>query len=378
MSRFLILTLAVVVIAADTTRAGQTPAMPDPAVMSGVPLAVNDSPDRSISVRVVKGTLTAPVPNVKVVLKGDGPAIEATTDREGRAHFSNVAAGRSVQASATVAGEELVSQRFVVPARGGTRLLLAGGVSSRPVTAAPAPSMPGVGPPLLSTVPVVQGQMPIPAQMAGLPLQVGDLPPGTVAVRLLRERFGNDVTGHSVELHVGEGGRILTAATGTDGRAVFGGLAVGENVHAIAQVDGEKLESQTFTLPSRGGVRVMLVAGVGAGVPSDTQATGSARVAEAVAAPSVKWNGIRVAFAALLAGGAGLVLLAGWRKKGDVRPTAAARTSDASGQPDRDREDLFARLIALEDEWEARRIAERDYRRQREVLLQRVEKLDRA
>ncbi len=123
------------------------------------------------------------------------------------------------------------------------------------------------------------GAQPQPGSMSGLPLQVGDLPPGTVAVRVVRQPFTN-VVGQQVELRIGAEGRPRTASTGTDGRAQFGGLAVGEHVMAVAIVDGERLESQLFQLPPRGGVRVLLLAGQGAGAPP--AAAGSSAIAAPV------------------------------------------------------------------------------------------------
>lgn len=121
-------------------------------------------------------------------------------------------------------------------------------------------------PPLLSTIPTPpMGAVSQPTQMSGLPLQVGDLPPGSVAVRVIRQSFSNNLANRQVELQSVASGRTLTSTTNAAGRAIFDGLAVGELVSVSAVVDGERLESQRFELPDRGGVRMVLVAGVGAG-----------------------------------------------------------------------------------------------------------------
>lgn len=116
---------------------------------------------------------------------------------------------------------------------------------------------------------------PDPRAMAGIPRPVTDLPDRSVSVRLIRGQLSNNLTGHPVELHVG--GRVLTVKTDEGGRAQFDGLTAGEEVQAVAVVEGERLESQGFPVPSRGGIRVMLVAtdpggatgGLAAGAPAE-------------------------------------------------------------------------------------------------------------
>jgi hypothetical protein len=107
--------------------------------------------------------------------------------------------------------------------------------------------------------------------MSGYALQVGDLPPGIVAIRVIRESFRTNVLGRTVLLRVGDSNRVLSSTTNTEGRVQFEGLRVGESVRVRAVVGSEVLESQRFEIPSQGGVRMVLVSGVGAGVapPSD-------------------------------------------------------------------------------------------------------------
>ncbi len=106
-----------------------------------------------------------------------------------------------------------------------------------------------------------RAQMPDPRQMAGRPLPVGDLPVGTVTVRVVRGGMTNAIAGQQVELS--GAGRPLGAATDAQGRAEFPGLTPGATVMASTVVDGERLESQPFTVPASGGIRVALVAGLG-------------------------------------------------------------------------------------------------------------------
>src|SRR4051812_47315821 len=100
--------------------------------------------------------------------------------------------------------------------------------------------------------------MPDPKQMSGRPLPVGDLPVGTVTVRVVRGSMTNVVANQSVELS--GAGAPLTATTNAQGRAEFPGLRPGLTVQATTTVDGERLQSQQFTVPTSGGIRVALVA----------------------------------------------------------------------------------------------------------------------
>jgi hypothetical protein len=103
-----------------------------------------------------------------------------------------------------------------------------------------------------------QIQMPDPKQMSGIPRPDGQMTPGTVTVRLIRGDLSNNITGHPVELHVGD--KVQTVKTDDQGRAEFTGLTPGATATAVAVVDGERLESQAFPIQAQGGIRLMLVA----------------------------------------------------------------------------------------------------------------------
>jgi hypothetical protein len=109
-----------------------------------------------------------------------------------------------------------------------------------------------------SSAAFAQFQMPDPRQMAGIPRPVDDLPDGSLSVRLIRGALSNNIANHPIELHVGD--RVLTADTDEGGRAQFDRLPAGATLKAVAVVDGERLESQEFPAPARGGIRLMLVA----------------------------------------------------------------------------------------------------------------------
>jgi hypothetical protein len=121
-------------------------------------------------------------------------------------------------------------------------------------------------PRMLSTVPdAPPGASAVPADMSGVPLQVGDLPPGVVTVRVIRRSFDNNVSNQPVKIRRDRTGEVFESLTDATGRAWFQELAIGETVRAQTTLEEETLESQSFALPSGGGVRLVLAAGVGAG-----------------------------------------------------------------------------------------------------------------
>jgi hypothetical protein len=103
-------------------------------------------------------------------------------------------------------------------------------------------------------------QVPMPEvrEMSGAPLPVGDLPDGTISVRVVRGTLSNNITDHPVELL--RGAEVREARTDENGRAQFSGLPAGTMVTVRTVVDGESLESDAFASPARGGIRLMLVA----------------------------------------------------------------------------------------------------------------------
>lgn len=109
--------------------------------------------------------------------------------------------------------------------------------------------------------------MPDATQMSGIPLPAGDLPNGTVTVRVVRERMGNNLPGQDVVVTTPDG--RVSAVTDDQGRAEFTSLTPGSQVTAEVTVDGETLRSQPFTVPTQGGVRVALVAGAAAASAAD-------------------------------------------------------------------------------------------------------------
>jgi hypothetical protein len=110
---------------AQVPQMGGGAGMPDPRQMSGIPLRVATEPQGTVTVRVIRGSLSNAVVNQKVELQAaGGTALEAVTNTSGRAEFKALASGTRVKAVAIVDGEHLESQEFAVPAAGGVRLML--------------------------------------------------------------------------------------------------------------------------------------------------------------------------------------------------------------------------------------------------------------
>jgi hypothetical protein len=111
------------------------------------------------------------------------------------------------------------------------------------------------------------GGMPNLRAISGRPLPDQGMPAGTVSVRVARKIPANGVAGIDVAAITKNAGgdmRKRTAKTDASGRAIFEALAPGDEFHAEVTVDGELLQTQTFAVPAQGGVRTMLIAGLGA------------------------------------------------------------------------------------------------------------------
>lgn len=121
---FLAFVLSPWAVAAQAPFAGQGAQMPDPKAMSGIPLQLPDVPIGTVTVRVMRGALTNPLPGQTVELSGPGISKTAKTDDAGRATFSGLAPGTHAKAAVVVDGERAESQEFDVPAAGGIRMML--------------------------------------------------------------------------------------------------------------------------------------------------------------------------------------------------------------------------------------------------------------
>jgi hypothetical protein len=113
---------------------------------------------------------------------------------------------------------------------------------------------------LLAFAPLAAQDMPDPSLINGRAIPAAELPAGTVTVRVVREAIGNNVPGQQVNVTVGR--NVQRATTDDQGRAEFKDLPKGADARAEVTVDGETLQSQPFNVPTSGGLRVILVAGI--------------------------------------------------------------------------------------------------------------------
>ena len=123
--------------------------------------------------------------------------------------------------------------------------------------------------------------MPDPSLINGRAIPAADLPNGTVTVRVVREAIGNNMSGQKVTVTVGR--TTQTATTDDQGRAEFKSLPRGADAIAEVTVEGETLRSQPFAVPTSGGLRVILVAGIAKAAERKKQ-----EEAAAAATPPVK------------------------------------------------------------------------------------------
>lgn len=98
--------------------------MPDMKQMSGIPRPVDDLPNGSVSVRVIRGDMSKNIAGQPVEMTTSGGSKTVNTDADGRAQFDAIPPGMQVKFSAAVDGERLESQVFPMPAQGGVRMLL--------------------------------------------------------------------------------------------------------------------------------------------------------------------------------------------------------------------------------------------------------------
>jgi hypothetical protein len=126
-----------------------------------------------------------------------------------------------------------------------------------------------------------QQGMPDPSLMNGRAIPAPELATGTVTVRVFRESIGNNVPDQTVRVTTGSASR--EDSTDEQGRAEFPNLQPGVEGRAEVTVDGERLVSEPFQVPTSGGLRVVLIAGL-----DQAAARRKAEEAAEAAAPAVK------------------------------------------------------------------------------------------
>ena len=111
----------------------------DLSMVSGQPLPSADLPAGTITVRVIRGSLTNNVAGQTVELTVDGQTREMKTDAEGRVQLDRLRSGTRVKAVTTVDGERIESKDITIGDAGLRVMLVAGlprGAAATPVAAA--------------------------------------------------------------------------------------------------------------------------------------------------------------------------------------------------------------------------------------------------
>ena len=223
---------------------------PDHGAAMSAPLFVQDLPVGTVSVRLTRPSMTEPIAGVAVVAswtRAGGKQGTATVKSgdDGRAIFANVPAGATFNAKAEVDGERLTTAEFVVPAEGGTRLLMMVGANAAGAMA----EMTGQNP-----HGVASGPKPLGVRVGKIEPRDG-LPAGTVEIRVLTAD-GKPLAGVRVSLARASGGlQIKHADTDASGTARFAELEGGEDGHfaAVVERDGLRLGTPPFSLEAQRG-----------------------------------------------------------------------------------------------------------------------------
>lgn len=367
-------------------------AQPDARQMSGIPLPGPELPDGTVSVRVVRGTMTNNLAGQAVTLHAAGRVLQGTTDADGRAQFTGLSAGASVYAETQVDGESLRSQEFQLPARGGVRLaLVAGaglgtatgdaGTTSTPPTAA----QPGV------------------VRMAGDSRIIIEFQDDTLAVFYLFDL----VNGTTAPVAT-EGPLILDLPEGAAGAAMMEGASRQASLRGTRLVvtgpfqPGTTAVSLAFTLPFDGAERTLtqrfpvdverlLVAGerVGGfgfrsaqlGTPQDATSNGTPFVM-ATAQRIAVGQSLELTLTGLphrtrlwrdLTVGLGVVVLLAGLWVGLRAPAGVSQATRAALESRRER--CFAELAVLEAEHARGRVGEERFAERRAALFSELERL---
>jgi 5-hydroxyisourate hydrolase-like protein (transthyretin family) len=245
------LILALAFALASPVAEAAPPGMPDPMQMSGIPRPDANIAPGTITVRCLIATFANPAIGVEVELEITTPTgvqtRKATTIEQGRATFSGLEEffDQSVVAKATIAGQPIQSQPFVLGRQMGVAVAL---VVADNGTSPAQPADPHGG----------QGDIPMP----GKPFPLEGRPPGTLVVGALDLRSGDTASiGPIPDVEItltatapDQAPIIETVRTDANGRALFENLEqrlpAGAQLVVSAQLEpGAELEkSDTFTL----------------------------------------------------------------------------------------------------------------------------------
>jgi hypothetical protein len=229
----------------------------------GKPLPSSDLPAGTLSVRVIAGKVSEPVVGTDVTLVVNGTPRQARTDAGGRASFTNLPAGATVQAKVQVQDEdkkEVASDEFQLSTDSGARLLL----STKPFE---APMGAGGGAPFAGGGGA--GGMPEARQISGEPRPEANDQPGTYTVRLTYDDLADkappkDMPVYLVAYQADDKVIVFQKKTDAAGRATFSDLdrTGATSYFAMAELPRgsvtDRMVSTPAVLDSRGGVRLIL------------------------------------------------------------------------------------------------------------------------
>jgi hypothetical protein len=251
----LVLLLALAGQVASPAAEAAPPGMPDPAQMSGIPRPDGNLAPGTITVRCLVGGFANPAVGIEVELEITTPTglqtRKATTVEQGRATFSGLDEffDQSVIAKATIAGQPLLSQSFVLGRQAGVAVMLVATDNGAGAGAGtPPPTDPHGG----------QGDMPMP----GKPFPLVGRPSGTLVVGTLDLGGANEAgIGPIPDVEItltatvaGQAPIIEVLRTDANGRALYENLEqrlpAGAQLIVSAQLepDGEIEKSEPFTL----------------------------------------------------------------------------------------------------------------------------------
>ncbi|HEY7373685.1 MAG TPA: hypothetical protein VIF57_16100 [Polyangia bacterium] len=128
------------------------------------------------------------------------------------------------------------------------------------------------------------GGLPDLSRIVGKPLPVPGMPKGTISVRVSRKIPVNAAVGVEVSAIIKNAGgdlRKRTQKTDDSGHALFEGINPGDQFQAEVNVDGEHLQTETFSMPDSGGLKTMLIAGLAGGGGGDGDSEGGGAAAPA-------------------------------------------------------------------------------------------------
>jgi hypothetical protein len=234
------LLLAVVLCAIPVSTFAQM----DLSQVSGQPLPSPDLPAGTVSVRVIRGSVTNNVTGQAVDVTVDGKTQRVTTDASGRAMISGLRQGAQVQAVTVVDGQRIASKEFAVGSIGIRVMLVAAGGGAAAGPSPSAPAVPGAiafGPESRIVAEMAEDRLTVYYLMDVVNASAAPVDPGgPVVVELPREARGAFLLQDSSKQATVSGARVVVTgpfAPGTTAvRAGFEMPTTGGTAHLVSKV----------------------------------------------------------------------------------------------------------------------------------------------